>query len=196
MIKEEVPGLKINAWNLAGSKAELHEAVDIIFREGPPPRGLFLLTARTVSPPQIPKSTVWCPSSILGSEDPLERGIPRIQEKGIVFLGTPIGDLQFTQNWIRLKIEKVRDVTAHLPLLQDAHVEFVLLRSCLTLPKVMFILRTTDPTSNSDLWVEFDSITKEALTRILGSPMGDTQWSQKRIPTLKKFKKKFILNFS
>ena len=73
MIKQEVPGLKINAWYLddgvlAGSKAELQEAVDIITREGPP-RGLFLSTVRTVSPAQIPKSTVWCPSSILGSED-------------------------------------------------------------------------------------------------------------------------------
>ena len=82
MIKQEVPGLKINTWYLddgvlAGSKAELHEAVDIISREGPP-RGLFLSTVRTVSPAQIPKSTVWCPSSILGSEDPLEReGYPK-----------------------------------------------------------------------------------------------------------------------
>ena len=46
----------------------------------------------------------------------------------------------------------------------------------------MFILRTTEPTSNSDLWVEFVSITREALPHILGSSVDDTQWSQAKLP--------------
>ena len=75
-------------------------------------------------------------------------------DPGIVLLGSPIGDLQFTQEWIKRKVAKVKDITDHLPYLQDAHVEFVLLRSCLSLPKVMFILRTTDPMNNQALWEE------------------------------------------
>jgi len=73
-------------------------------------------------------------------------------------------------------------VTNHLPHLKDAHVEFVLLRACLALPKIMFILRTTDSTNNKVLWDTFDNITREALTRILGSPMTDIQWSQVNLP--------------
>ena len=188
MIDQEVPSLKMNAWYLddgalVGSKEDLQKAVDIILREGPP-RGLHLSTANTVSPPQLPKSTVWYPNNPTGPgcEDPLGRGIPRITEPGIVFLGTPIGSLQFCQNWIRSKIQKVKEITDHLPLLQDAHAEFVLLRSCLALPKIMFVLRTTDPTHNRWLWQEFDGITREALTRIIGSPVNDFQWCQAKLP--------------
>ena len=46
----------------------------------------------------------------------------------------------------------------------------------------MFILRTTNPTNNQALWEEFDSITREALTCILGSPVDDDQWSQAKLP--------------
>ena len=175
MIRQEVPDLKLQVWylddgTLIGTKADLQKAVDIILREGPA-RGLFLSTANTVHFPLMPKSTIWSPNNISTSNDPLEKGIPLIKDSGIVLLGTPIGDIQFTENWIKKKIKKVKDLTDRLPLLQDPHVEFVLLRSCLALPKVMFILRTTDPTRNQLLWQEFDNITREALIRILGSPV-------------------------
>ena len=112
----------------------------------------------------------------------MERGIPRIKESGIVFLGTPIGSHEFSHDWIKSKILSVNDVTNHLPLLKDAHVEFVLLKSCLALPKIMFILCTTDPTNNRGLWDTFDDITREALIRIIVSPMTDIQWSQVNLP--------------
>ena len=43
MIEEEVPDLDVNAWylddgDLAGTKEQLQQAVDILLREGPPPR--------------------------------------------------------------------------------------------------------------------------------------------------------------
>ena len=182
MIRQEVPDLKLQVWylddgTLIGTKADLQKAVDIILREGPA-RGLFLSTANTVHFPLMPKSTIWSPNNISTSNDPLERGIPLIKDSGIVLLGTPIGDTQFTENWIKKKIKKVKDLTDRLPLLQDPHVEFVLLRSCLALPKVMFILRTTDPTRNQLLWQEFDNITRETLIRILVSPVDNQQWDQ------------------
>ena len=93
----EVPELKLNAWylddgTLAGRRADLQKAVDIILREGPA-RGLYLSTANTVLPPLLPKSTVWSPNNISDCDDPLDRGIPRVEAPGIVLLGTPIGDL-------------------------------------------------------------------------------------------------------
>ena len=100
-IQERVPGLKLNEWylddgSLGGKKEQLQEAVDIILQEGPA-RGLFLSTARTVAPPSQPKSTVWCPFSTNLQGDPLMRGIPRVQEEGIILLGSPIGSHRFLE---------------------------------------------------------------------------------------------------
>jgi hypothetical protein len=47
---------------MAGRKSQLQKAMDIILKYGPA-RGLYLSTARTVSPSGKPKSTVWCPYS-------------------------------------------------------------------------------------------------------------------------------------
>ena len=176
-IGEEVPNLKLNEWylddgDLAGTKESLTQAVDIIKQEGPP-RGLYLSTR---------KSTVWCPSNPNGMEDPLNRGIPSIRENGITILGSPVGSPQFIRERIQSKVDKIREITNKLPLLQDAHTEFVLLRSCLSMPKVMYILRTTDPTTHQDIWKEFDNLTREALTKILGPSVNNIQWAQALLP--------------
>ena len=68
---------------------------------------------------------------------------------------------------------------------QDAQTEFVLLRSCLSIPKVMFTLRTTDPSHHQDLWYRFDNMTRESMSRILGSPLNDLQWTQATLPVSK-----------
>ena len=60
--------------------------------------------------------------------------------------------------------------------------EFCLLRSCLALSKIMFNLRTVDTTPFLPLLQEFDRTTREALVRILGSPVSDQQWQQAKLP--------------
>ena len=114
--------------------------------------------------------------------DPLERGIPRIQEAGFVLLGTPVGGPEFVEEKIRNRMEKVQEITDKLPLLQDAQTEFVLLRSCLSMPKMLYVLRTTNPTNLQQLWKEYDDITMEAMVKILGVPLNNTQWSQAQLP--------------
>ena len=49
------------------------------------------------------------------------------------------------------KVNKVASITSLLPDLQDPHIEFSLLRSCLALPKMMFILRTVDTSDHQQL---------------------------------------------
>ena len=51
--------------------------------------------------------------------------------------------MEFERQVIEKRIDKVRDISDRLPLMQDAHSEYVLLRSWLSLPKLMFTLRTT-----------------------------------------------------
>ena len=187
--REQLPTLALNAWycddgNLVGTLAELGTVVDIIQHEGAP-RGLILSTRATVPPPKVPKSTVWSPMAGVGDpdQDPLGRGVPKVMSgEGITVLGSPVGSRGFVRQNLEQKIDKVRQITEMLPLLRDPHAEFVLLRSCLSLPKVMFLLRCLDTTEHTDLLQSFDSTTRGALSRILGSPVTDTQWDQAKLP--------------
>ena len=98
MIKEEVPGLDVNAWylddgDLVGTTEQLQQAVDILLREGPA-RGLILSVRDNVTLPAEPKSLVWCPLDLHGASgdaDPLQRGVPCHRGLGVTVLGAPVG---------------------------------------------------------------------------------------------------------
>ena len=47
----------------------------------------------------------------------------------------------------------------------------------------MYTLRTTDPTNHQLCWQRCDDITREAISRILGRPLDDSQWQQANLPT-------------
>ena len=187
-IEEEVPDLEVDAWFLddgdqVGTLDQLRKVVDILLREGPP-RGLVLSTSATVPAPGRPKTTVWCPADLSSMpEDPLQRGLLRVREPGIILLGAPLGTPQFVREVLSKKVEKVQEITSLLPGIEDPHTEFVLLRSCLALPKLMFSLRTVDTSAYQEPLIEYDRVTREALTRIMGSPLQDQQWSQATLPT-------------
>ena len=185
-IKQEVPSLVLNAWylddgTLVGDLQELGAAVDILERDCPA-RGLILSTRNTVTPPSEPKTTLWSPQTFTADADPLGKGIPRVNSPGITLLGAPIGSEAFIKEAINAKLEKISQITSLLPTLQDAQTEYCLLRSCLSLPKIMFILRTVNTVSHPHFLAEFDRLTREALTRILGTPLPPAQWDQSKLP--------------
>ena len=66
--------------------------------------------------------------------------------------------------------------------MQDAQAEYTLLRSCLSLPKLMFTLRTTYSLNHFDSWSLFDTNIRESMNRILGTPLNDVQWKQAQLP--------------
>ena len=182
-IAAEVPDLLLNGWfqddgSLIGKFDDLSKAVQIIEQEGPS-RGLFLSTSATAA---RPKSTLWCPDHPSPELDPLSLGIPRIQGPGIILLGSPLGSHNFVQEKISEKIEKIHELTQMLPYIKDPHSEFVLLRSCFSLPKVVFLMRSTDPTQHQDLWATFDDLIRDTLNNILGSSINDQQWAQAQLP--------------
>ena len=191
IISERIPDLLVHVWylddgSIVGSAVQLRQVVDIVQELGPP-RGLHL---------SCPKSTVWCPSAAMeasrgadqeqGAEDepggdPLNRGIPLVLGPGVVLLGAPVGSESHEKLVIRERVEKIKAITDRLPLLKDPQSEFVILRSCLAQPKVMFSLRTTNPLPHQDLWQEFDFIVREALCRILGATLAQQQWMQVKL---------------
>ena len=183
-IKERVPGLATHAWYLddgtfVGKEEELEQVLDVLVREGPA-RGLVLST--TFTSPNNPKTTVWCKDVDDCPAALTAYGIVWVEEEGIVLLGAPIGSKEFVEKEVRRKVEKVREVTELLPLLQDPHMEFVLLRCCLSLPKFSFVLRTTDTTDLTHLLRDFDAITRDSLARILGTTLEDKAWQQAKLP--------------
>ena len=177
-IEAEVPTLAANVWlhddgSAVGTEEELRSVVAIVKRDGPQ-RGLHL---------QPDKSTVWSPSPLApGIKDPLRCGIKQVEESGIKLLGAPIGSDEFIVQFVKKKVEKIKHITAQLPSLHQPHLEFVLLRSCLALPKIVYILRTTDPSKFWHLLQDFDSATREALSRIIGGAVSDRSWEQAKLP--------------
>ena len=185
-LHDSLPELRLNGWylddgTLIGQIDQLRQAVEILEREGPP-LGLVLSTAATVPPPGRPKSTIWCPGNIGGQDDPLGKGLVRVAEEGVILLGAPLGSPDFVAKAVREKVEKVRAITGLLPQLEDPHTEFVLLRSCLALPKLSFLLRVVDTSGHRHLLQEFDQVTRESLIRILGTPVHDRAWQQSKLP--------------
>ena len=81
-----------------------------------------------------------------------------------------------------MRIASIKDMVGMLELLEDAQVEFVLLRSCFSLPKVIYLLRTVDPMKHMQLWEEFDLMIREAFNRILGCLTTDSMWAQAQLP--------------
>ena len=185
-IKEQVPTLDLNAWylddgTLVGTAPELSQVVDIMVREGPA-RGLILSTAHTTRAPSLPKTIIWSKLDVSGDADPLGRGVPRVRGLGITLLGAPLGQRGYETELLQEKVAKVKRITALLPDIQDPQIEFCLLRSCLSLPKIMFTLRTVDTSVHRPVLAEFDHETREALNRILGAPLTDLQWRQAKLP--------------
>ena len=97
-----MPDLDVNAWFLddgdqVGTLDQLRAVIDILLREGPP-RGLYLSTSITVPAPAKPKTTIWCPTDLVSTpDDPLERGLLRVREPGIILLGAPLGSPEFVR---------------------------------------------------------------------------------------------------
>ena len=188
-IKEEVPNLRTNGWILddgvlAGLMNDVTEAMEILVKEGPA-RGLQLSTERSVAVAGSSKCRVWSTSRTLG-DDPLGLGVLQVKEDGFVHLGAPVGSPAFIQAKVGERVSKVAQLLENLHTLQNPNAEFVLLRSCFSLPKVSYLARTC-PTSPSslNLWESFDGLIRDSTNRILGTSLSDNSWLQAQMAVVK-----------
>ena len=135
-IKSEVPDLTLNAWylddgTLMGSPEDLVAALRIIEEDGPSV-GLHLNRA---------KSLLFIPEEVDASLSPLPSDIPTTR-CGFTLLGSPIGPPSYCEEVFMDRIAKVKASLVALQDIGDSQMETSLLRLCLALPKVSFILRT------------------------------------------------------
>ncbi len=175
-IKEEVPGLLINAWylddgTLCGSLDDLAVALAIIEAEGPH-HGLYLNKSKCLlhAVADVPVS-----HSIL-SDIPLVTG-------GFDLLGSPMGPAVYCEASLQKRINKVQEILYRLSDLQDSQMETTLLHSCLALPKIAYVLRTCPPGLISRALGAFDDLIREALSDLAGSPLPDWAWLKASLPS-------------
>ena len=164
-IKEECPDLLLLVFflddgTIVGRREDLQKVFDLLLTEGPP-LGLQLNPA---------KSSIWCGGNLplgINSIDPLARGVPAAAAAGFHLLGAPVGNIPFSQDAVQSRIRKIAEIFDLLPVIDDAQTEFALLRSCFSLPKLTYCLRTCDP-SHLPSYKEFDNLQFSTFSQLFG----------------------------
>ena len=160
----------INAWylndgTLCGSVRDLHAPLSIIEAEGPS-RGLSLNRS---------KSLLHVPADASLNSNCLPADIP-------VTSGSPVGSSDHCSLSVLRRIEKLQEVLAKLGDLRDSQMETSLLRSCLSLLKVDYALRTCPPGYIRQALVAFDDTMRESLADLAGGPLSDWAWLKASLP--------------
>ena len=133
---------------MCGSALDLERAFSIIEEEGPA-HGLRLNHA---------KSLLYIPPDSDPDFNCLPPEIPTTSD-GFVLLGSPVGPPSFCDSVVQWRISKIEELLQFLPDLEDAQMEYVLLRSCLSIPKFAFAVRTCPPHVLRQSIPLFDSVT-------------------------------------
>ena len=165
-IKEECPDLLLLVFflddgTIVGRREDLQKVFDLLSTEGPS-WGLHLNPA---------KSSVWCGSNLppdIDAVDPLARGVPGAAVAGFHLLGAPVGNISFSRDAVEDRILKIAEIFDLLPEIGDAQTEFALLRSCFSLPKLTYCLRTCDPSHLLPTYKHFDSLQFATFSKLFG----------------------------
>ena len=79
-------------------------------------------------------------------------------------------------------MEKIAIMLDSLPSLNDAQLEFGLLRQCYSFPKMSYCVRTCNPESLLPSYENFDSLQLSSLSQLLGRPLSDAACRQAFLP--------------
>ena len=176
-IRAEVPSLTLNTWylddgTLVGPPGSLATALHIVESVGPS-IGLHLNHG---------KSLLHVPGNCEVSENPLPSDIP-ISKDGFCLLGCPIGPPSFCEEILQGRVSKIKETLKIVHDMGDSQLETAILRSCLALPKVTYVLRTCPPSHIVSATREFDMAIREALEGILGGPCPEWSWLKPSLPS-------------
>jgi hypothetical protein len=133
-------GLTFNVWYLddgaiSGPIANVKAAFDRVME----------LSSRMGLSLNLSKCELWWPNLALEKVSMFPLEIIRSTNTGTELLGGPIGDSSFIQNYVEKKVNKTAQSISSLKDLDDSQIEFALLRSCVGLPKMAYLLRVVDP---------------------------------------------------
>ncbi len=110
----------------------------------------------------------------------LAPGIRVVTDDELEVLGSPLMDTGI-ENFARRKFEKILVLINRLSSLQTHYAYFVL-KNCIAIPKLTFLLRTTPLWKFPNLLTDMDMKIKTALEKITNVGLNSTQWTQSSLP--------------
>jgi len=104
-----------------------------------------------------------------------------IAVEDLSLLGAPLLPGKAVDKTIQKKIKDLEKVVTRLEMLHP-HDSFTLLRSSLSIPKLLYTLRTSACFLNEELLCGFDEVLRTGLCSLLNINMSDDQWIQASLP--------------
>jgi len=104
----------------------------------------------------------------------------KVKKQDMTLLGAPVLKGPAQDAALRHKIEQLEKALQRLSLIHS-HDALVLLKNSLSMPKLLYLLRTAD-CSDNPLLATFDCTLRLGLSTILNVDLSDTQWLQASLP--------------
>ena len=98
----------------------------------------------------------------------------------MTLLGAPILQGEALDKALQIKVDELQKAINRLKLLR-AHDALVLLKNSISIPKLLYLLRTSN-CYNHPLLLQFDTILISGLSTILNVDFDETQWIQATLP--------------
>jgi len=104
----------------------------------------------------------------------------RVNKEEMILLGAPVVKGIAQDTAIKNKIDDLTRTTERLQLLHS-HDALIILKNSLAIPKLLYLLRTSD-CGNNPLLRKFDEALRSALTAVLNVDLTEDQWLQATLP--------------
>ena len=184
---DEWGGWYLDDAHILGTLDQLHRAITLVEVRG---RALGLQL-------NLSKCVLWGPAVTdnnangrlppsVDPSSPLHRThlVPFGLHTGIRALGVPVchpgnlSDSDFAHDTWRKRVDAVQRMCDALGEIPEAHIQFTLLRMCLSAAKVMDLLRAAPFLQAGVECARFSALLRNTLGAILGAPVSDQQWAQ------------------
>ena len=102
------------------------------------------------------------------------------KKEGVILLGSPLTSTTIRPQF-QHKLSIFKAMTEKLSLL-DRHPAYFLLKNCFSIPKLMYLLRSSPAFQHPDLLADIDDCLKSCATDICNDSFDDISWIQAILP--------------
>ena len=97
------------------------------------------------------------------------------------FLGIPITENAFA-NTFNKKLDELKLLFERLTQLDNYHIAYYILKNCFSMPKLIFLLRTTPTCNQQEIIKEMDCRIKTTLDTLTNSRLENRAWNASSLP--------------
>lgn len=172
------PDLTLNVWStddgtFIGTPEEILTVTNYFIEHGPA-SGLFLNLNKCeifpLSPDMDTQLSILPPTMLRCSH-------------GMSILGSAIGSAHYINTQVQHRVDKISQYIAATDLVTNLHLKFILVRSCVGLPKFSYVLRTTHPDTIASAIKNFDNLLFHVAQSLVGNtPIGQSEYTRMSLP--------------